>query len=263
MTEKRELAVIYARLSPQRTDTRGRTHGGSVAENIERQIERCAEYCDWHRPQLQVVHLIKDPDTSGRLDYIEKRNKGKRLIQLLNSGIKHLVTLRVDRLSRNSDNGMFWLRKWAQKGVNVHFCDQGGNSINAGTATGRMMLRTLLNHSEFQAELTAETTSTALKHNQTNGKRAGGNPPFGKMADPADKTRWIDHPEEMLNIKQMRLYFEQENQRRRRNGDKPMTIMQLHAWALSHDMGRLDKNGVKRLSRQLVSRIINRMGPYA
>jgi site-specific DNA recombinase len=133
---------------------------------------------------LEIVKVFRDPMVSARKIPLAKRPGGAAMLAYLQEhGIKHVIAQKLDRLFRNVEDGLGWLRRWRKSGVTMHLSDQGGVSLNASTATGKLIVTFLLGVAEFEPNQTSERTSLAMKHHQTHGKKMGSQAPFGYRFD--------------------------------------------------------------------------------
>lgn len=201
--------IIYARFSPRRAGKTVQDQDGNAlfkaedGQTIECQIETCREYCRLRG--IEVVDVIEDRFESARSTPLGERENGKRLLALPRSTTE-IVAAKLDRLFRDSADGIVLMREWQKAQKNVHFADQGGNSINMGTPIGRMMVRTLLSMAEFEADMIADRTSTMMQHRQSMGQRMTRKDcvPYGKMVDPENAANLIDNPDEIEVINKVR-----------------------------------------------------------
>ena len=166
----------------------------------------------------KLAEPISDPLTSGRLTTLDDRTGGQKLLPLLNKQTGVIVQ-RLDRIFRDVADGVSHLREWQRQKVALHLADQGGCTLNSDTATGRMILGTLLVFAEFEPDLTAERTQCAMRHKQANGQRMSGRPPYGWAIDPDSvphkrsglPTGMVENPEEQAVITLMRTWSEEED----------------------------------------------------
>ena len=188
-------AALYLRFSP-RPDA-------EEARSLEVQEERCRTYCGlWN---LDPAHVVRDPETSARTTALDERDGGQELLRLIRSGVKHIVVQKLDRIFRSLD-GRQWLDQWAKRGVSLHLADQGGCSLNSGTAVGRFLLGQLLLVAELEPALTSERTSGAMRYRQNGGQAMSAQAPYGFQEGPENdgKRSWIESPEEQSVVARVR-----------------------------------------------------------
>lgn len=197
--------ALYLRFSPR--------PNAEEARSLEVQEERCRAYCAIKG--LSIAHVIRDAEVSARTVPLEERDGGKELIRLVKAGeVKHIVVQKLDRIFRSLD-GRHWTDRWDRRGVSLHLADQGGNSIDTGTAVGRFLMGQLLLVAELEPAMTAERTSGAMKKHQSDGYAMGGALPYGYQEGPperefrdgklVDVRRIIEHPAEQETINRVRL----------------------------------------------------------
>jgi DNA invertase Pin-like site-specific DNA recombinase len=113
-----------------------------------------------------------------------------------------VVVQRLDRLFRNTAEALSQVHKWAEAGITMHLADQGGCSVNCGTATGKMIFTLLAAVATYERDITSERTSSTMRHQARTGKKVSSRPTFGWVEGPAG--RWIEHPGEQLAIARIR-----------------------------------------------------------
>lgn len=152
-------AIIYCRVSTQDQADSGL--------GLEAQEEKCRAYCflnNW-----QVIGLYIDAGVSAKsMD----RPQLQHALAALTSGTV-LVVLKLDRLTRNvadlqplSDQIERAGAEWAS--VQEKF--------DTSTATGRLMLRMILELSQWEREVIGERTSSALQQKKRRKERLGTTP---------------------------------------------------------------------------------------
>lgn len=164
-------AVIYCRYSPRPDD---------LCESLEFQADFVRRYFDY--AGVEVGRVIGDAETSARKVPLRKRKGGAELLDLTsgrNPAFQVVGAYRLDRLWRSVVDGNLTLAKWAKCGVACHFAAEGGQSINTATATGRFIVNVLLAKAEYEPDLTAERTQSAMLRKQANGQAMSKRPPYG------------------------------------------------------------------------------------
>ena len=153
-------AICYIRVSTEEQVLEG------VSLNAQR--ERLEAYCSLKG--LQIVEVIADEGISAS-KALETRPGGKKVVTLLKrKEIKHIVALKLDRLFRNTEDALRNTAAWERRGLSLHLVDLGGQSIDSGTAVGRILLTMLAAFGEFERSLVSERTIAALaykrRHNE-------------------------------------------------------------------------------------------------
>ena len=172
-----ERAILYVRYSPKPKGL-----GVDETDTLEVQEDRLRSYC--RMANLSPDIILRDPGVSARKVSINDRPDGQCIRKLILGGVRHIVAQRIDRLFRDMVDGIETEEKWRKQGVKLHLADQGGVSLDCSTATGRMIFRTMLNISSFEAEMTAERVSCSHRYKQDNGKRISKQLRYGLMEDP-------------------------------------------------------------------------------
>ena len=167
-------AAIYARYS-------------STAQNdasIEQQIAECEEYARANK--LVVVARYEDRAISGRSD---KRPGFQRCLRAADRHeFQILLAYKSNRISRNMQSALTYEQRLADAGVRVVYCKEefGDN------ATGRFMLRMMMNMNQFYSENMAEDIKRGMADSVARG-RVVGSVPYGYKKGP-DGMYAIDEP---------------------------------------------------------------------
>lgn len=184
-------AIAYYRYSPKPS------HRESL-DTIEVQEEICQRYCERH--DIQIAVTLRDPLVSARQTPLFERPEGSKIPSLTAAGLKTVVCVRLDRIFRNAVDGLTTLALWNEQGVSLVLADQGGNSLNCGTATGKLLAATLLNFAEFEPNITSERTSASMLSKQARGQvmTSPRSLPWGWMLKPGSKISERGKPCEMI-----------------------------------------------------------------
>lgn len=197
-------AVVYTRFSPRREkdgdSERAAEH--EDAESIRLQMDVCQRYAVMK--SLVITDTIKDPKTSARKTPLFEREGGSRL-RFLPKGT-HVICSKLDRMFRSTADGLTTANYFKTAGINLHFADQSGCTLDLSTAEGEFIFTMLLAAAALEPKRTAERTSKSMKYRQANGQRmtSSVSVPFGKMVDPEDSSRIIPCPEEIAAIEKAR-----------------------------------------------------------
>ena len=161
-------ATIYVRYSPRpaKDGEEERRAALEDEQSIKCQIEECQRYCD--RKGFTVVNILKDPETSARKVSLFDRDAGA-LLQDLKPG-HHIVALDIDRMFRETADGLLTMRYFASQGISLHFANQGGNAIDASTADGELFLTIRLGFASYEPRKIAERTQRGMRHRQNEGE---------------------------------------------------------------------------------------------
>ena len=165
-------AVIYLRVSTADQAE----HGVS----LDAQQERLTAYAIANG--LEVAGILRESAISGTIPLAD-RPEGENLTQMVSSGqVRHVIALKLDRLFRSAVDALSTTAEWDKQGIALHLVDMGGQSLNTGSAMGRMMLTMMAGFAQFERDLTAERTTAALAHKKLN-SQAYSPTPYGKDRD--------------------------------------------------------------------------------
>ena len=164
-----KAAVIYIRVSTADQAE----HGVSLDAQAER-LSAYAVACG-----LDVVAVVREEGISGTVPLAE-RPEGSKVAEMVSSGrVRHVIALKLDRLFRSAVDALSVTAQWDKAGIALHLTDMGGQSLNTGSAVGKMLLTLMAGFAQFERDLTAERTTAALSHKKRNGQ-AYSPTPYGK-----------------------------------------------------------------------------------
>lgn len=157
-TENRQ-AIGYVRVSTaQQTE---------LGVSLEAQEERIRAYCLLQG--LELVSIVREEGVSASIELF-KRPGGCQLVRMLGRSAQHVVTLKLDRLFRDVQDCLSQTDAWDKANVSLHILDLGGQTLNTGSAMGRMFLVMTAGFAELERNLIAERTANALRHKKSNHK---------------------------------------------------------------------------------------------
>ncbi len=172
-----------------RVSTPGQARNG---ESIADQRERIAAHCTAHR--LTLIEVIEDGGFSAST---LKRPGVKRLLSMVKGReVDAVVVLKLDRLTRSLRDLGDLVKLFERTGVALVSVSE---SIDTGTAAGRMVLNILGTVSQWQREYIAERTAEVLVHKRKKGQRVSRFAPYGYRETP-DGKRWVQDPVEQRGI---------------------------------------------------------------
>lgn len=150
-------AALYIRVST--------SEQAELGCSLDSQVERLIAYC--RMGGLEVVEVVREEGVSGT-KHLANRPGGSRLLDLIKTKkVQHVVALKLDRLFRNASDALHTTEAWDKQGISLHFVDMGGMAVDTSSAMGRMMLTMLAGFAQFERDLCAERTKSALKHKKT------------------------------------------------------------------------------------------------
>lgn len=197
-------AIVYARFSPRRllAGDAERLAAQEDLASMQLQVETDLKYAEFHK--LNVIDVLKEPFTSARATPLFERPEGSKLRDLPPG--THIICMKLARMFRNVDDGRATMRHFEDRGVTLHFADEGGVSLNVSTAKGKLVATLLLAVTEYEPEETAERTSKGMLHRQRNGQRMTSRKtiPYGTMLDPHNDANIVACHQELQAAREAR-----------------------------------------------------------
>jgi DNA invertase Pin-like site-specific DNA recombinase len=129
--------------------------------SLEAQEQRLRAYCQV--AGLELADLIREEGVSASIP-LAKRPAGAKLLEWIDDGVSHVVCLKLDRLFRDAEDALRQTKAWDKAGIALHLVDMGGQSLNTGSAMGRMFLTMMAGCAELERNLVAERTAAVLAH---------------------------------------------------------------------------------------------------
>ena len=100
----------------------------------------------------------------------------ERLLSLVDAGAVDVVIIaKLDRLTRSVKDLAVLLERFTRRGVSLVSVAE---SLDTGSAAGRLVLNIMVSVSQWERESTGERTRTAMQFKKSNGERVGA-VPFG------------------------------------------------------------------------------------
>jgi len=162
---KAETTVGYIRVS-----TTGQAEEGY---SLEAQRKKIAAYCDLH--DMDLTEIIADEGLSGKS--ISGRPGIQRVLDLVKCGkVHHVVILKLDRLARNVKEAVEISDMLQKKGVALHSISE---KLDTGSAAGLLFYNILSAMAQWEREVIAERTRTALEVKKGKGERVSRFAPYG------------------------------------------------------------------------------------
>lgn len=176
--EETRRAIIYLRVST--------TEQADSGLGLEAQERRCRAHCE--AQGWEVVAVFVDAGVSAKsLDRPELENA----LRALAAGCA-LVVLKLDRLTRSVVDLPALLERIDATGADWVSVSE---HVDTSTATGRLMLRLILEISQWEREVIAERTVAALAEKKARGERLG-TTPLGYRTD-CDGNLTVDEAEQL------------------------------------------------------------------
>src|SRR5438477_4134127 len=126
----------------------------------------------------EIVELIVDGGESAKN---LNRPGMERLLSLVDAGkVQTVIIAKLDRLTRSVKDLAELLERFTRRGVSLVSVAE---SLDTGTAAGRLVLNIMTAVSQWEREAIGERTRDAMHHKRANGERVG-TVPFGYRAAP-------------------------------------------------------------------------------
>ena len=184
-----EVAIGYARVS-----TEEQAMGGV---SLPAQTEKIRAYCTLHG--FTLTQVISEEGVSGTIPLAERPGGAELIRALRTREVRHIVTLKLDRLFRDAMDCLAWVTKWDRAGIALHLIDQGGQAVNTRTAVGRFLLTIMAGVAEMERNLISERTKLALAYKRER-RKVYGAVPYGFRREGEDL---VPVPEELEVIRLM------------------------------------------------------------
>ncbi len=179
-------AIGYARVS-----TTGQADGASLDMQTEK-LEAMATVQD-----LDLSEIIVDAGESAKT---LRRPGMARLLDLVDAGdVSAVIVYKLDRLTRSVRDLGDLLERFDRRGVSLVSVSE---SLDTGTAAGRLVLNVMASVAQWEREIIAERTREALQSMKARGQRVG-NVAFGyRLA--ADGVHLEEEPAEQTVLSTLR-----------------------------------------------------------
>jgi len=159
-------AIAYIRVSTEKQATEG--------VSLEAQEARVKAWCLVNGYEL--VAVFKDCGISGKK--MDNRPELLKAMAAMKKGMA-LVSYSLSRLARSTKDLIQISETVGKKGGDLVSLSE---QIDTTTAAGKMMFQMLAVLSEFERNLTAERTATALQHKKATGQKYTNKTPYGYQA---------------------------------------------------------------------------------
>lgn len=152
---------------------------GQVEEgySLEAQRKKIMAYCELH--DMRLIEIIEDAGFSGKS--IAGRPGIQRVLALVKPGkVDNVVILKLDRLARNVKEAVEIADLLQKKGVALHSITE---RLDTGSSSGRLFYNILSAMSQWEREVIAERTRSALAVKRDKGERMSRHVPYGYAVD--------------------------------------------------------------------------------
>lgn len=185
-----QTAAIYARYS-------------SSAQNdasIEQQLTECRRYAEDNN--LTIVAAYEDRAISGRTD---KRPGFQKMLRAAERGeFEVLLAYKSNRIARNMQSALTYEKRLNDAGVRIVYCKEAFDD----NATGRFMLRMMMNMNQFYSENMSEDIKRGMHDSASKGLIVGKIPLGYRRSE--DNRYQIDEAEAALVREIFRRYLRDE-----------------------------------------------------
>lgn len=157
-----EYALTYTRRSHESNER---------TVSLVKQFEACEQYVR-EQGWFLAAHIRHDGRSGGDLTRFQDIDQA-----VWKHRITRIVVYNADRLARDTEAFLHWVREWARHGIEVHVVGRG--KIEIDTAAGFLTngIESLI--AEHYRRVTGEKTKDALAKLKANGKRYSRWSPFG------------------------------------------------------------------------------------
>jgi DNA invertase Pin-like site-specific DNA recombinase len=121
----------------------------------------------------ELIEVIVDGGESGKS--LQRRGIERLLAMVDRREVQVIIIAKLDRLTRSVRDLGELLERFQKRGVALVSV---GESLDTGSAAGRLVLNVMASVSQWEREAIGERTRDALRHKRAQGLRAG-NVPFG------------------------------------------------------------------------------------
>lgn len=152
---------------------------GEVEEgySLEAQRKKIMAYCELH--DMRLIEIIEDAGFSGKS--IAGRPGIQRVLELVKPGkVDNVVILKLDRLARKVKEAVEIADLLQKKSVALHSITE---RLDTGSASGRLFYNILSAMSQWEREVIAERTRSALAVKRDKGERISRHAPYGYAVD--------------------------------------------------------------------------------
>ena len=122
----------------------------------------------------ELIDIFKDAGLSGK--GMENREGLQKAIGIACQNKAALVVYSLSRMSRSTKDTLAIAEQLEKAGADLVSLSE---QIDTTTAAGKMVFRMLAVLAEFERDLVSERTKSALAHLRKNGRKTGGDIPFG------------------------------------------------------------------------------------
>lgn len=177
----------------------------------------------WAQEKLFRMGIALDVESASKVS-LAMREWGGKLHRSMRKG-DSLVIQCFDRAFRSTKDAINTVDDYQRRGIRVHFVDFGGNSIDFGTPTGRLIFTTLSGIAQFEADQRSERLKQAFAESRRQHASIRRSPPMGYLyhRDSSGKVKARPDQEMLDTMAHFADLY--------RKGVTPSQIWRLHGWA--------------------------------
>jgi site-specific DNA recombinase len=136
-----------------------------------------------------LLRIVEDAGASGKS--LQRPGLAELLAAIEGRAVDVVIVAKLDRLTRSVRDLADLLERFAKRGVSLVSVAE---SLDTGTAAGRLVLNVMASVSQWEREAIGERTRDALRHKKALGQRVG-TVPFGHAIS-CDGATLVQDPEE-------------------------------------------------------------------
>jgi DNA invertase Pin-like site-specific DNA recombinase len=143
---------------------------GHSPENQENAIREFAKY---RQINISRAEWYRDIGESAYTKRLADRSEGRKLSLSLKDG-DIVVAATLDRLFRNTADGIACMREWDEREIRLVICHMGGGFVDTSSCVGKLLLTTMMSFAEFESGIRGERRR---QHNNRLREQNGGKLP--------------------------------------------------------------------------------------
>ncbi len=176
-------AVGYIRVS-----TEDQAKEGVSLDNQRAKIRAYADLKD-----LDLVEIVEDAGISAK--NLNRPGAQKVLQMARKKKVEAVIVYKLDRMFRSTIDALETTKRFDRWKVAFHSIQE---TLDTQSAMGRFFFTLTAALSEMERGIIGERTKAALKYKRLNGKKTGGDIPYGYYLDADGETLLVDTPEQKV-----------------------------------------------------------------
>lgn len=180
-------AAIYCRVSTDKQEKNG--------VSLDAQLVKCSTYAK--AEGLDVVKVGVEAESAKDTDRPELQAILKMVAQ---KKVTHIITIKLDRLTRDVHDGAGIAKTLAKKGCSLHLVSEGGY-IDFTDPASEAMYNMRLSMGQFERRRISLNTKLAMDHLKSENRKASRFAPYGYQFEGSDV---VANPEEQSTISRIK-----------------------------------------------------------